>query len=651
MKRVLHIHQRYILTGVLLALCLNIVAQNRTAFTSRAQENRSQRIRTTLTSSDTITLDGMGTIYSLSIDATISQPREASFTRIVLEDTDGHDYLVAESDWFRNDTTTVHLDRYCEETALLEGIIPLRLKCYLAGDAAMTLNGIYISNQPPTRKPGEDAETGQSVKEVQVKDIVDRINTYNQKHRKHWKAEITGRALKNFGTRVAEGIQGAGDDAYTNNILFYGSGIYEFGKPNKVSDSPRSQYPDTIDWRNRHGKNWITPCRNQGNSSWCSIFSAVAVVEAYVNLYYNRILNWDLSETYLAKSLNLGFNNATIPGIAIQRVASNGIIDEASLPFINDSNYINQITPEELPTGDISVKISGSSSYEINNGIEGLKRILIQKGPVISGFHAGGHQHVMLCVGYGKITPNSIYYIIHNDSVDNEEVPILEGDSLIGMDCWYFKDSYFGEENHGHNGYMYAVFHDDQYMYPYAYYPTGIVRSNIFNYRDVICEDKDNDGYFFWGIYPNGKYNHLPAWAPLQEDGDDSDCSKGPRLDDFGTLQELSLEDDTLYITHTDTICVDDYIRKSINVSSSGKLYLSAALYCYPGVKLTLESGAVLEIDGGRLDNIILDARTGSSIIIKNGGQLIGNKKYGDITIPIGVNLDISEGEIKTKDF
>lgn len=629
-----------VIIGFMLFTPVSLFAQKDNPFRALARENQNRQLRRTFLASDTISLEGMGTIYSFSIDATIHQPREASFTRIVLEDTEGHDYLVAESDWFRNDTTEVHLDHFCEETVLLDGITPLRLKCYLAEDASLTLTGIHTSNQRLIQKNSVQEKSSANIKEAQVQNIVDRINEYNRKHQKHWRAKITDRAIGTYENRSHR--LNPMDDAYTHNTLYYGSGIYEFGSPAHSVGDTRSQYPDTVDWRNRHGKNWITPCRNQGASGWCTVFAAVALTEAYANLYYNRILNWDLSEEYLAKSLHLKFDKGTLPSIAFQKIAFSGIIDEETLPFLNDSN---QVVPDPLPAGNMWVKTPSHSEYSLRNGINGLKRILIKNGPVLSGFNAGGLYHAVLCVGYGKITPNSIYYIIHNQSTPNEEVPILAGDSLIGKDCWYFKDNYAGESDHGHDGYMYAVFHDYNYMNN-AYYLSGILKSSQYDYKDVVCEDKDHDGYFFWGIFPNGKFNHLPSWAPTAEDGDDSDYTKGRRLDDYGTLEELSLDNDTLYILTNDSISAETYTRKHVSVRSTGSLYLSANLFCYPGARLTLECGAVLEIDGGTLHNIILDAHPGSSIIIKNGGKIIGRKDYGHISIPVGVNLLIQEGDI-----
>ena len=192
MNRLYILNQRYILTSVLLVLCFTLAAQDWSVFRARAQENQSRQLRTTLNRSDTISLEGIGTIYSLSIDATIYQPREASFTRIILEDTEGYNYLIAESDWFRNDTSIVELRYYCEETAKLHGIKPLRIKCYFSQDVSMTLHSIHLATTPPTNP--RMIESSDSIKKMQVQDIINRINAYNKKHHKLWFAAMTPRA-------------------------------------------------------------------------------------------------------------------------------------------------------------------------------------------------------------------------------------------------------------------------------------------------------------------------------------------------------------------------------------------------------------------------------------------------------------------------
>ena len=106
-----HILKRLLLAAFLMPSVLSAQVTDK-CFRARVQTTSQESIDIQLSASDTIPLKNLGVIYSLSIDATIEQPREASFVRIVLEDMEGHNYLVAESDRFRNDTSTVQLTGY-----------------------------------------------------------------------------------------------------------------------------------------------------------------------------------------------------------------------------------------------------------------------------------------------------------------------------------------------------------------------------------------------------------------------------------------------------------------------------------------------------------------------------------------------------------
>ena len=621
MKRLLVLLQAWVLPCWLFA-------QNYAPFLAHYVGDQTHSINQTFTESDTIVLSNYGTVYSLSINATIQQPNEGSFVRIVMEDANGYDYLVAESDWMRNDTTTVNFSGYCEETAKLPGIVPSLLKCYVSG-ATIVIHSIQTSAFPVLSAPS--SISNDSIRRLQVQSIVDRINLYNERHGKHWRADVTDRNLLFYKDRNIDSGERIEDDSYTANTIFYGSGIYEFGQYT-TSQSSSSLYPDSVDWRNRHGRNWITPCRNQGGSNWCSVFSTVAATEAYSNLYYNRILNWDLSEEYLAIKIGLGLKKGTRPSIAFQEMEYSGTIDEATLPFHNDTILM---PPDSLPQGEISVKTQHHSSYSIRNGIEGLKEILIKKGPVVTGFNAGWNYHVMLCVGYGKITPNSFYYILHNPTTQNEEITILEGDSLIGKDCWIFKDSYAGTHDHGHDGYMYAVFHDYKYMEP-AYYPQGYLRSNMYGIYDITCEDQDGDGFFFWGIHNNGKRN-LPAWAPDEADGDDSDYTKGP-MNDYGYCAELdSLRKRYIYIDHDTTFAPPLPVHNHIVVWKGATVKTEHTVSFEDGTELIVDNGATLIVEN-LLENVTLRAMPGSHIIVKYNSSII---PYGNFEIPQGVTFEM----------
>ncbi|MBR1791319.1 MAG: C1 family peptidase [Bacteroidaceae bacterium] len=645
------------MAALLTASALSVQAAD--TFKARVRTTAQQTMNISLSASDTIPLSNLGTIYALSIDAVITQPREASFVRIVLEDVEGHNYLVAESDRFRNDTTSVNLSEYCEETAQLNGITPLRLKCYLT-HASLQLTGIHISNEMSTRGVATEQEL-RAMKEAQVQDIVDRINEYNVRHHKLWRADITTASMLPLQQRYEAQEMTDETNAYFANLLYYTNGFYEIGEP---SFSPRydtSLYIDSFDWRNRHGQDWTTIPKNQWSSNWCAEFATVGTIESYVNLYYNRHLNLDLSETYLAFKNNQGFRQGETISRIFTLAKRYGVIDESSFPFVDDTI---QAWPQSEPTCSERITITNWGSALCIGESEYYKRTLIKRGPYAIGF--GIHKHAMTetgedtiiykghavsCVGYGKVTPDKMYFYLTDSNWT--DTLISGNDPRIGMDYWIYKDSYYNHPDSsirkrytGHEGYIYLIYHErneDKFIY----FPKGSLQSLNYNDSIILCEDLDGDGYFNWGIGP--KPSHCPSWAAAQPDGDDSDDTKGP-MDQYGFCSSLSLGDGVLQITNPLTIESDYYMRNSIRVSGNGKLIIPHELHCYRGVTLTLESGTTLEIDGGLLKNIILDAKPGSSVIIKNGGRLLGNKQHGEINIPVGVNLDISEGEMRIND-
>ncbi|MCK9311971.1 MAG: hypothetical protein M0P26_06810 [Bacteroidales bacterium] len=54
---------------------------------------------------------------------------------------------------------------------------------------------------------------------------------------------------------------------------------------------------------------------------------------------------------------------------------------------------------------------------------------------------------------------------------------------------------------------------------------------------DIVCADRDGDGYYYWGI--GSKPTHCPLCAPDEPDGDDSNPNLGP-MDEYGYCAEIT---------------------------------------------------------------------------------------------------------------
>ncbi len=634
--RTFHIWHIGSFMGLLLMMPFSLSAQQRNPFRALAEENRSQQIRRTLSASDTISLEGLETIYSLSIDATIHQPKEASLIRIILEDDKCNQYLVAESNWFINDTIDVTLDHYCEETAMLSGgLNPKRLIIYLSDGAQLTLHDIYVSS--------DDFGKGSciEVKRNQAEVIVQKINQYNEKHCKLWRAGLTTNSLQSFHER--EQIKCArndiSEDSYISNIIYYAQGIYEIGERQNNRTRTSSQYSPSFRWDKRHGRNWMTIPKNQWDSGWCVCFATCSVLEALMNLQYNDTLNLNLSEADIA------FNNNKQPykmGTQMYRglwvAKNNGVIDEASYPFVPDST---QGWPAQRPEWNELIQISNYNSYYPSiSGTEGLKNILINRGPCVSGYPG----HAMALVGYDIVTEDDIY-IVYNSS---GRIEGTDYEDLLGEEFWIFKDNYFEHPDpyfptiYGtHSGYQYIIFHDVT-KFQSVCYVIGALTSQNYNSNDIVCKDMDGDGYFNWGIGP--KPTHCPTWVPNEPDGDDSDATIGP-MDEYGYCANIS-PDSTIYIdVNTEYPSGFLHISNNICIRNSSTLTLSCDLLMNRLAKIRIKPSSTLIVNG-TIHNANIKPEPGSTLILNNGGRIITHRS-DDFVLPTGAKLQINNGTIE----
>lgn len=615
---------------------------------------KAQALSLALTHSDTIPLRDMGIVYALSIDATIQQPREASFVRIVLEDTKGHDYLVAESDRFRNDTAVVQLSQYCEETALLEGVVPARLKCYLAGEATLTLTGIHTSDGQPMRQHSIAERT--SIKKAQVQDIVDRINAYNKKHYKLWKAGVTDVALQSY-----DSGEKSFPDVYLSNFKYYTSGIYEIGeRPAQTATRTSSQYAESFDWRDRHGKNWITPIDNQGATYNCSYFAVVGMVEAMTNLYFNDTINLNLSEQSIYGYVPL---NASL-GAQLQHIRNHGVIDQQSMPNMNQVC----LDIDNRPLGNECIQIGNYDFVSLSNYSDTIafenttKEHIINYGPCVWGFMYPADQpeivygqsffsHYMTLVGYGTVTVDDVIQNNPFTQIDfnNYQAAVTANAGIIGATYWILKDSYGTATNtmYGHNGFRYVIVNNYNLMNDYVYYIYPTINRRSHTDEEIICEDRDGDGFFNWGISSRPD-DRLPIWASLEEDGNDNDENIGP-LQGYTGIDSLINYNEPFDIDGTQQIETNSWFeRRQVVIDYNYQWTITGTTIFHPRSKIRMCNGSSLIIDGGEIVDPLFElATTGTAtIILRNGGKIIMTKR-NQFTHPLGIKLEIENGSIE----
>lgn len=631
---------------------------NRGAFKARRQTNLVRQVNSSvLTHSDTLSLRGMGAVYALSIDATIQQPREASFVRIVLEDTKGHDYLVAESDRFRNDTSTVQLSEYCEETAQLAGITPSLLKCYVTGDATLQITGIHASNQESMRLLSTSEETDAAIKKAQVQDIVDRINEYNIRHGKLWRAGLNNWALAESGS----GYNGE-EDAYTADFKYYAYGFYEMGERPAIRDVPVSNptFVDSFDWRNRHGKNWITSVKDQGPTTWCAMFAAIGLTESYVNLYYNNpSIDLDLSEQDI---ISYGPDAIRTLNYELAHVLSHinsGVIDESSLQFTGNWNA----PTEPRPVGEECVALSfgtpdfwpGNTKQDIDNT---LRYNIINYGPGILGYLYSNVEyiynkpysnHFMTLVGYGTVTQQDVDSLFTFVDVSTMGTT-MAGNETIGQIYYILKDSYGSASDsiYHHDGYRYIIFYDYSKIREKAFALQFLSRRGHTD-AEILVEDKDGDGYFNWGIglRPDDR---LPVWAAQKEDADDSNDTIGCYSDLYGHTKALiygwNSYDDYFYGTNGVIDSSIVFIRGAYEIARNANVTITGNLIFHPLSTFFLGRNSTVIIDGGIIVDPSFEFESNTKVILKNGGKIYFTKRKPNFTFPLGVSLEIQSGEI-----
>ena len=592
--------------------------------------------------------------------------------RIILVDEEGGEFLVGE--WDKRFCTDSLFSDMCIETANLQQKRILYIKV-IAHDAILHIDSLEWLSDSLSATSRALAHSNCVTPELRAT----QWNKYNAAYGMHW---VAGRidGMDYSYDNIKSVFYCDNDDYYSNGMEYYAGGLFELDSPNGDEQTEEkdeqsrdnSTFVSHFDWRNRHGKNWITSVKNQilpeeqsiyGNGG-CWAFGPIAATEAITNLYFNQLLNIDLSEQEVGvctgsdNSLAAGGSVCASHGggysyQALTYIKNSGVCDENCFPFVNNCTIPCSYKCTQ-PTEQLHIANYTSLSHKIST----FKESLIHSGPIVSGLShvaiwsnnngvdTSRCGHCMCMVGYGTIAAGDALSFLadttYNTCAIDTVIPI--GDPLIGKTYWIFKNSY--GETWGHNGYMYAVFPENSSGYlrnvSSSYKIFSPITSINYSDYDIAITDSDNDGYYFWGLGP--KPANCPICCPDIPDGDDSDPTKA-EMDTYGNFATYSFPYSTLTVSSNTTWNTNRTQCGNIIVTNNATLTITAELTMNPAAKIIVQDGGTVIVDAGSVVNATVDVQSSSKIILRNNGTLY-LKRWGDLNVHLGAEADITYGRV-----
>ncbi len=399
-----------------------------------------------------------------------------------------------------------NLEEACDETCYLEEFYPHSLVIQII-DAEITISELSYS----TTRYENLSELQLQAKSIKDLEKVQLMDQYIASKGWDWVAGDNELVAQYYSVKA---IQFGFDKYNVRGFDYFISGEFKYITSRefiKNSGTLRNEF----DWKSKHDANvpetpyynpngygWLTELRNQDSCGSCWVFGPVASMEAVSNLYFNQLCNYDLAEQdVLCCSPGGGSCGGGCPRNALHYLNITGTFEEDNYPYLN--NFYTGCCHQDYGNPEYIIKCG--MVWQVPTSIQSLdtlKSRLINTGPLVTWIsdNSLGLNHVMSLIQY------------YTD-------PVTQNIHFV------FKDSYAGgriipyELSWNSIAEMYSI------RLPITFVE-GTVPVPVVNKWD-----KDNDGYYNWGIGP--KPDDCQCTCSVEEDWNDHNNRIGPREDDY----------------------------------------------------------------------------------------------------------------------
>lgn len=203
-------------------------------------------------------------------------------------------------------------------------------------------------------------------------------------------SEILQQRLKRNRATWVAGRTAVSDLSRAERVVLLGASLAEvrtdgdYGRRTKVLEDA---LPEVFDWRDRDGKNYVTPVKNQGRCGSCVAFAAASTLETQMNIATDSVQHvWGFSPQHLFSCGGGSCNAGWFPGSAVDFLVDDGVPEEACFPYTSGavgSDVACKKTCKDSKVRSTKTLLRTRSKRFRGASVDDVKRALIA-GPLIT---------------------------------------------------------------------------------------------------------------------------------------------------------------------------------------------------------------------------------------------------------------------------